>query len=180
MHSAVELWESGVNFERSQDQSIQNMDFKNGILFMPLLEVNHSTEKIFRNLMAFEKLHRIKGNVATDYFIFMDNIIESERDVALLRSKGVLKNLLGSDKAAAELFNTLRKGANLNPWGKVSYVQGMMTAHCKKRRNKWRASFRHTYMSNPWVFSSLVAAVILLVLTILQAVYTVLPFYTKG
>ncbi|KAL6660791.1 hypothetical protein ACP70R_001826 [Stipagrostis hirtigluma subsp. patula] len=180
MDSALEFWETGVNFKRSKTQSVQDIDFEDGVLSMPLLEVNHATEKIFRNLMAFEKLHWTKGNDATDYFIFMDNIIESERDVALLRSKGVLRNFLGSDKAVAELFNTLRKGADLNPWGKVSGVQGMMTAHCKKRRNKWRTSFMHTYLRNPWVFISLVAAVILLALTVLQAVYAVLPFYTKG
>uniref|UniRef100_A0A0A8YYA2 Uncharacterized protein n=1 Tax=Arundo donax TaxID=35708 RepID=A0A0A8YYA2_ARUDO len=34
-------------------------------------------------------------------------------------------------------------------------------------------------LSNPWVFISLVAAVILLVCTLLQTVYTVAPFYTK-
>ena len=54
-----------------------------------------------------------------------------------------------------------------------------MKAHCKKRRNKWRAMFMKNYLSNPWVFISLVAAVILLIATIMQTIYTVVPFYTR-
>jgi len=38
----------------------------------------------------------------------------------------------------------------------------------------------NNYLSNPWVFISLVAAAILLIATIMQTIYTVVPFYTKG
>ncbi|KAL6654887.1 hypothetical protein ACP70R_008352 [Stipagrostis hirtigluma subsp. patula] len=180
MRSAVELREAGVNFKISKTQSIQDIDFKNGVLRMPLVEVDDTTEKIFLNLMAFEKLHRNAGTHATDYMIFMDNIIDSERDLALLREKGVIKNFLSSDKAAARLFNTLRKGAKLNPSSELGHVQWKVADHCRKPWHKWRAIFRHTYMSNPWVFISLVAAGILLAVTILQTAYTIVPFYTEG
>jgi hypothetical protein len=59
-------------------------------------------------------------------------------------------------------------------------VQWKLKAHCRKRRNRWRASFVKTYLRNPWVFISLVAAAILLVATLLQTVYTIVQFYTKG
>jgi len=39
--------------------------------------------------------------------------------------------------------------------------------------------FMNNYLSNPWVFISFVAAVILLIATIMQTIYTVVPFYTK-
>jgi hypothetical protein len=32
-----------------------------------------------------------------------------------------------------------------------------VNSHCKKRRNRWRASFMNTYLCNPWVFTSVVA-----------------------
>ncbi|TVU13184.1 hypothetical protein EJB05_40716, partial [Eragrostis curvula] len=180
MRSAVELSEAGINFKKSETQSIQDIDFKDGVLSMPPVEVDHTTEKTFLNLMAFEKVHRSAGTHATDYMIFMDNIIDSERDLALLRKKGVISNFLSSDKAAARLFNTLRKGAKLNPSSKLGHVQWKVAAHCKKPWNKWRAIFVQTYLSNPWVFISLVAASILLSLTILQTAYAIVPFYTKG
>ncbi|KAL6654886.1 hypothetical protein ACP70R_008351 [Stipagrostis hirtigluma subsp. patula] len=180
MLSAVELREAGINFKENETQSIQDIDFRNGVLRMPVVEVDDTTEKIFLNLMAFEKLHRNVGTHATDYMIFMDNIIDSERDLALLSKKGVIRNFLGSDKAAARLFNTLRKGARLNPKSKLGHLQWKVAAHCKNPCHEWRAIFRHTYMSNPWVFISLVAASILLVIAILQTAYTIVPFYTKG
>ncbi|KAL6654771.1 hypothetical protein ACP70R_008236 [Stipagrostis hirtigluma subsp. patula] len=117
---------------------------------------------------------------ATDYMIFTDNIIDSEKDVALLRSKGVLKNSLSSDKEAAKLFNALCRGATLNPISKVGHVQWMLDAHFSKPWNKWRAIFVHSYLSNPWVFISLMTAVVVLALTVLQTVYTVADFYKEG
>jgi hypothetical protein len=38
----------------------------------------------------------------------------------------------------------------------------------------------NTYLSNPWVITSMVAAFILLVATLLQTIYTVVPFYTRN
>lgn len=147
---------------------------------MPLVEIDDSSERTFLNLMAFERLHSNAGSVATDYMMFMDHIIDSERDVALLRSKKVLKNFLSSDKAAADLFNILGKGATLNPDSNVGHVQWLVAKHCERPWPKLQASFKHTYMRNPWVFFSAVAAITLLVLTIVQTIYTVMPFYTKN
>ncbi|RLN35990.1 UPF0481 protein [Panicum miliaceum] len=180
MLSAEELREAGVQFKRSKTRSVQDIDFKNGVLSMPLVEIDDSSERTFLNLMAFERLHCTAGSVGTAYMIFMDNIIDSERDVALLRSKKVLKNFLGSDKAAADLFNTLGKGATLKPGSKVGHVQWLVAKHCERPWPKLQASFKHTYVRNPWVFFSALAAITLLALTILQTVYTVMPYYTQN
>ncbi|CAN6372270.1 unnamed protein product [Urochloa humidicola] len=180
MPSAVDLSEAGIHFQRSKTDDADDINFKNGVLSMPQIVVRDSTEKEFLNLMAFERLHGSAGSRAIAFMTFMDNIIDSERDVALLKSKGIITNLLSSDKEAAKLFNTLGKGALLPPYSHLYKVRRMVNAHCSKRRNKWRASFVKTYLSNPWVFISLVAAVILLVATLMQTVYTVVPFYTKS
>jgi hypothetical protein len=60
------------------------------------------------------------------------------------------------------------------------HVKWNVNAHCRKPWNKWRASFSNAYLSTPWGFISLVAAIVLLVATLLQTVYTIVPFYTKG
>jgi hypothetical protein len=44
----------------------------------------------------------------------------------------------------------------------------------------WRANLVHTYFRSPWAFLSLAAAIFLLVMTIMQTVYTVLPFYQNN
>ncbi|KAG2558061.1 UPF0481 protein At3g47200-like [Panicum virgatum] len=177
--SAVELSEAGVHFKKSSAKSVCDIEFENGVLRMPLIRVYDETEKIYLNIMAFERLYMYAGNDVTDYLIFMDNMINSERDVALLRSKGLIKSGLGSDNDVVQLFNSLSKGAVMSPFCKLLDVQKKMNDHCRKPFNKWQATFKHTYLSNPWVFISLVAAVVLLVATLMQTIYTVVPFYTK-
>jgi len=46
-----------------------------------------------------------------------------------------------------------------------------------KRWNMWRANLIHTYFRNPWVALSLIAAVFVFALTIIQTVYSVLDFH---
>lgn len=177
--SAVELSEAGIHFKKSNSESVCDIHFENGVLRMPLVRVDDETEKTYLNLMAFERLYMHACNDVTDYLIFMDNIINSDKDVALLRSKGLIKSGLGSDKEVAQLFNSLSKGAVMSPFCKLLDVQQKMNDHCRKPYNKWRASFEHTYLSNPWVFISLVAAVVLLVATLMQTIYAVVQFYAK-
>jgi hypothetical protein len=146
---------------------------------MPLLRLHDQTEMELLNLMAFEWLHPNTTNDVRCYIAFVDNIIESERDVALLRSQGLIENRMCSDKKVVELFNVTTKLSEANIYNRLGHVQWKMNAHCKKRRNKWRAIFMNNYLSNPWVFISLVAAFILLIATIMQTIYTVVPFYTN-
>ncbi|XP_062182122.1 UPF0481 protein At3g47200-like [Phragmites australis] len=179
MPSAVELSKAGIHFKKSSTESIRDVDFKDGILFTPLIEVHDYTEKIFLNLMAFERLHRDVGNDVTNFIYLMGDIINTGADVMILRSKGVMEQLLGSDEEVAKLFNSMSKGATMSPFSKLNDVQRKVNDHCRKPWNKWRASFVQTYLSNPWVFISLLAGVILLITTLLQTVYTVAPYYTK-
>ena len=44
----------------------------------------------------------------------MDDLIDSEEDVALLRKMGILTTRLGSDAEVAQLFNGLRKGVTVD------------------------------------------------------------------
>uniref|UniRef100_A0A0A9GHX8 Uncharacterized protein n=1 Tax=Arundo donax TaxID=35708 RepID=A0A0A9GHX8_ARUDO len=130
--------------------------------------------------MAFEWLHPGAGSDVLSYVSFVEKIVGSERDVALLRSSGLVENMMRSDRQVVELLDILSKLAMMNVTSRLHDVKRKVNVHCGKPWNKWRASFVQNYLSNPWVFISLVAAVILLVATLLQTVYTVAPFYTEG
>jgi hypothetical protein len=58
------------------------------------------------------------------YISFVDKIIVSERDAALLRSeKGIFANQIGSHKKVVKMFNTLAKLARMPmPGSKLGYV----------------------------------------------------------
>ncbi|XP_062202627.1 UPF0481 protein At3g47200-like [Phragmites australis] len=177
IRSAEELYEAGVRFKRSQTSSLLDIRFRNGTLYLPPIAVDDTTEYMLLNLMAFERLHTGAGNDVTAYVFFMDNMVDSARDVALLTARRVVQNTVGSDKAAAKLFSGLSRDVVLGPQSPLDDVHREVNAYCRKRRNRWRANLVHTYFRSPWSFLSLAAAVFLLAMTIMQTLYTVLQFY---
>ncbi|CAM0884527.1 unnamed protein product [Alopecurus aequalis] len=178
MPSAMEIYEAGIHFRVSNTDSLLDVHFERGVLSMPAIRVDDRTEKKFLNLMAFERLHPDAGNNVTAYVIFMDNMISSARDVALLRNKNIIECGLGSDEEVVQLLNnTLNKGGVMSPSSRLHDVQRQVKAHCRMRWNRWRANFIQRYLRNPWVFISLVVAEVLLIATVLQTVFAILPYY---
>ena len=111
----------------------------------------------------------------------MDYIIDSAQDVSLLRSKGIIKNDVGSDKAIANIFNTLSKEAVSvdSDSNNLDEVNRKLNDYCQKKRNRWRANLIRTYFRSPWSFISLLAAIFLLTLTFAQTLYTLLGYYYR-
>ncbi|KAF3451539.1 hypothetical protein FNV43_RR07634 [Rhamnella rubrinervis] len=175
IRSAIELNEAGIRFKRSHTTSLKDISFSGGILRLPVILVDDTTESMFLNLMAFERFHVGAGNDVTSYVFFMDHIIDSERDVALLHSRRIIHNSLGSDKAVAKLFNSMSKDITLDPESSLDMVYKKVNSYCRKPWNEWRANLIHTYFRNPWSILSLVAAVFLFALTIVQTIYTIRP-----
>lgn len=180
IRSAVELYEAGIRFKKSHSESLHDIRFRHGVLSMPAVTVDDSTEYMFLNMMSFERLHVGAGNDVTAYVFFMDNIIDSAKDVALLSSRAIIQNAVGSDKAVAKLFNSISKDVVLEPDSALDAVHREVNAYCRKPWNMWRANLIHTYFRSPWAFMSLAAAIFLLVMTIMQTVYTVLPYYQQN
>ncbi|KAF7124131.1 hypothetical protein RHSIM_Rhsim12G0117000 [Rhododendron simsii] len=177
IRSAMELNEAGINFRKSRTQSLKDISFEGGKLTLPLIVVEDTTESMFLNLIAFERFHVGVGNAVTSYVFIMDSIIDSARDVSLLHDEGIIQNALGSDKAVAALFNSISKDATLDPASSLDLVHKKVDKYCKKRRHKWRAYAKHTYFRNPWAIISVIAAIVLFTLTILQTIYTMLSYY---
>lgn len=178
MPSALELYEAGIRFRATELDVLPGIDFQRGVLTIPTYTVDNFSERVLLNLMAFERLHARTQDNITAYVIFMDNIIDTAKDVALLRKKNILVNGLGSDEEMAELFNNrLSKGAAMSLSSTLNHVHLQVDAHCKKRWNRWRANLKHTYFNNPWAFISFIAALILLLATLLQTSYSVVAYH---
>lgn len=180
VRSAAEINEAGIRFKKSKTKSLKDISFHHGVLELPAVVVDDVTEALLLNLMAFERFHVGAGNEVTSYVFFMDNIIDNERDVSLLHSRGIIQNAIGSDKAVAKLFNSLSKDIALDPDSSLELVQRQVNAYCKKPWNAWRANLIQTYFRNPWAILSIVAALILFALTIVQTVYTILSTATPS
>ena len=137
---AMELYKAGVQFKTSKSISLHAIRFQHGVLSMPTVPVDDSTEYMFLNMMAFERLHVGAGNDVTAYVFFMDNIIDSAKDVALLRSRGIIQNAVGSDKAVAKLFNSISRDVVLEPDSALDAVQRQVNGYFKQPWNMWRAN----------------------------------------
>ncbi|KAK4737269.1 hypothetical protein R3W88_000966 [Solanum pinnatisectum] len=104
----------------------------------------------------------------------MDHLIDSDKDVSLLRQKGIIENWMGEDKEVASLFNKIGNGVGV--YSNFYYSEEFKKAveHCEKPWNKMKANLLHNYFSSPWVGvgASTVAAIILLILTAMQTILT--------
>ncbi|KAF7849873.1 hypothetical protein BT93_L0189 [Corymbia citriodora subsp. variegata] len=184
IRSATELQEAGIRFKPSKTNSLKDIHFDRGLLELPLITVDDTTKSTFLNAMTFERLHSKVGNEVTSYVIFMDKINNIEQDVALLHAKGIIQNYIGSDKAVANLFNSLCKEVTLPSNISLDVVPKKIDEYCNKSWNKWmynlnhwRANLNRTYFSSPWAALSLIGATFLFALTVLQTVYIVLAYY---
>ncbi|ONK56087.1 uncharacterized protein A4U43_C10F4000 [Asparagus officinalis] len=173
---ATELVQAGVSIKKAETESLNDISFSNGVLSLPCFNFNSYTTTTLLNYIAYEQMHR-KSYRATYYAFLMDNIIDKAKDVTLLRQKGIITCWSGSDNEIASFFNCTTKELLYTFCTDETNVNEKLEEYCKKRWHRWRASFMQTYLSNPWVFISLIAAFILLFLTILQTLYTIMPYY---
>ncbi|XP_059655082.1 UPF0481 protein At3g47200-like [Cornus florida] len=177
IRSASELNEAGIRFKKSKSVSLKDISFHGGVLRLPRIVVDDVTEPLFLNLIAFERYHVGTGNEVTSYIFFMDSLIDTVRDVSHLNSRGIIQNAIGSDKAATKLFNNLSKDVTIDPNCSLNEVHKEVTHYCSKRLNQWRANLIHTYFTNPWAILSVIAAIFLFALTIIQTIYSILGYY---
>ncbi|KAF3777061.1 hypothetical protein EJ110_NYTH46883 [Nymphaea thermarum] len=101
----------------------------------------------------------------------MDSLIDTAEDMSLLCSQGIMKNFLGSDEDAANVFNKLGDGI-MNCLD--DELDKQLQSYVASDWNAARAYLKRNYFHNPWSILSLLAAIILLVLTFIQTVFSVL------
>ncbi|BFG30943.1 hypothetical protein CerSpe_172170 [Prunus speciosa] len=174
--NATSLSEAGVRFEKSQNKEegkgecIMNIEFKNGVFTIPPLGIDERTEPLFRNLIAFEQCHHRRSHKITSYAVLMDNLIDSREDIDFLCDKGILVNWLNPDDAA-QFFNKLYNDTTVDYY--YSYLSDEVNNYYKSKWHKFMETLRRDYFSTPWTIVSFIAAFILLVLTLVQTLYTI-------
>ena len=174
IRTATQLREAGVSFELgSKEKPLLDIDYRDGVLEIPKLILADACESLFRNLIAFEQCHYREDTYITDYIYLMDHLINTTKDVDILVNKGIIDNWLGDNVAVTDLFNNLLINATL--WGRNFYFAGIfegLNAYCDVPWHSWKATLRHDYFSSPWRGASTSAAVILLLLTLIQTIFS--------
>ncbi|KAJ3683496.1 hypothetical protein LUZ60_013723 [Juncus effusus] len=102
-----ELCEAGVTFKRKKGaRHMFDISFNNGIMEMPLMEINYAKKIIISNVVAFEQSQPfLVSTIFTSYLGFMDELVNTEKDVALLQQCGILDNFSRNAVETADFFN---------------------------------------------------------------------------
>ncbi|KAK9287222.1 hypothetical protein L1049_015635 [Liquidambar formosana] len=181
--SATELHKAGVKFILAKTKLSYDLDFSevDGSLEIPYLLIDRWTESYFRNFIALEHcLH--KDMIISSYIILMANLLKTPKDVDFPIECEILHNTsLGDSEDVCTLFKNLYSKSmmdkrefyythlckHLNEYSKDSWHQWKSACYM------WKEMLKRDYFSNPWSILSVIAAFVLLVLTIIQTVSSV-------
>lgn len=168
--SVSELFNAGVKFAPTKgDISTVAFDEKAVTFYLPAVSLDVNTEGILRNLVAFEASAVCGPLVFTRYTELMNGIIDTEEDVQLLRNKGIVMNCLKTDAEVADLWNGMSKSLRLT---KVPFLDKVIEDVNRYYSRRWKVKLRKfmkSYVFGSWQFLTFLAAILLLMLTTLEA-----------
>ncbi|XP_010064889.3 UPF0481 protein At3g47200 [Eucalyptus grandis] len=179
-HFASELQEAGMQFKKWKGHDLPDIEFDHGTLQVPQLSINDNTVSVLLNFVAYEMSVKHPEPFFTNYLMFWDSLINSPRDVQIFRKHGII-NHLGSETEVVELFMKCREviyDLNLGYlYNEIKEVNDYCEQFYESKYSVWWRSLIRDRFSSPWTCLSLFAAVILLLLTLLQTFYTVYAYY---
>ncbi|BFG18824.1 hypothetical protein CerSpe_050980 [Prunus speciosa] len=168
----AELHQAGVKFNVGTSRSLFDIKFSSGVLEIPKLRVSDSTELTFRNLLAFKQCHCENMNYLTNYVFLMKRLDSSSKDVELLVENRIVQNGIGENSGVSTLLNNLDSGIIVSNYYYATLCDEL-NIYCRTRRHKWMANLRQNYFNTPWSTVSVIAASVLLILTLIQTVCSV-------
>ncbi|BFG36368.1 hypothetical protein CerSpe_226420 [Prunus speciosa] len=187
-HGASKLLESGVQFEEGSTQDhLLNITFNKGVIKIPPVSTDETTDSLFRNLIAFEQCHlRSSSHQITSYAILMKSLICSEKDIELLQERKILNPSWVGDQYLID-FKTILDHVHPKDFcfGKLcedANAYSKSWFHWHKHKVFWMVQFRRqirslcsTYFSSPWSIIAFLAAAAIFGLTATQTHYAIHP-----
>jgi hypothetical protein len=167
MPSATHLTEAGIKFRRGgTSKSILDIKFADGVLEIPSLLIQDTTETFFRNLISFEQCYPGCETRFTSYAVLLDNLINTTKDLEILCDNDIIRNWMDPE-AATFFFNQLYHNTTVEEFCYANLCL-QVHGHCRRNWPGWRAVLVRKYFNTPWSVLSTSAAVILLIMTFLQ------------
>lgn len=180
LYTVSQLHEAGVKFKVSSSKCLLDLNFSNKVLEIPCICLDGRTEILARNILAYEQCHAFADACIADYYVILHYLINTARDVDLLCDKKIISNCLGDSNAAMSLVNSLSKGLVLKSmFSDYCRLSDALNEFYANPRHSWKATLRREYFSTPWSTASTMAAVIFLVLTVIQTVCSIIQVVPK-
>nr|XP_043612766.1 UPF0481 protein At3g47200-like [Erigeron canadensis] len=177
---ATALAIKGVKFRANhQAESFLDIEFENGILYIPQINMDDFYSSFFLNCVAFEQCYFHCSKDITTYVVFMGCLMNTSTDASVLSGSKIIENYF-TDSETAEFFFHIGKDVAFDI--KNNYLQGLfkeVNDYCKNGWHVGWAGFIHKFYFENWPVLSALAAFMLLSLAALQTFYTVYPYYRK-
>lgn len=180
---ATQYHKAGVKLKRrhyndNDRHSLLDIKFSRGVVEFPCFAIDENTESLFKNLIAFEQTDPRFGDDVTAYVAFMSHLLTSSDDATLLVQKGIIVHMLDNDDDISALFTRLTKQITFDSENNyyLKPLCQLLEAHYQSKVNRWVAWLWLNHFSNPWLALAVVAAVIVLLCTVIQTFYTVLAY----
>ncbi|XP_006446067.2 UPF0481 protein At3g47200 [Citrus clementina] len=172
MPGAKELHRVGVEFKPRSYKNLLDIKFYKRTLEIPFFRLFDRTERFYRNLLIFENMHVYPVKYFNDYVIIMSYFLVTPRDADLLIQNGIIG--LGDSEKLSTVFRSLIKDCLKSPDFLYADLVKVIQAYCKLPTHRWKANLKQNYFNTPWASISVIAAVILLLLTVTQTICSII------
>ena len=125
--------------------------------------------------MALEQCDYRRDACITDFYLILDHLINSTKDVDLLSDEGIIVNRLGDSNTVTSIINNLSKGIFRRSMNS-DYCElcEALNAFYEVEWHGWNAILKNQYFSTPWVTASTIVVIILLVLILIQTICSII------
>ncbi|KAI4356930.1 hypothetical protein L6164_000911 [Bauhinia variegata] len=186
LKTAIKLDAAGITIERQQPK--QKIEFKKGKFLLsmipwmkcfkarfiiPPLNVDDTTELLYRNIIALEQCLYPDKPYISSYIAILDRLIDSEEDTHFLMNKGIINHTMGSNKEVADLFNNLLKDVDFD-YEFFGHELNEIHEHCINPWNNAMATLKSVYFCSVWRGSLTVVGIVVFLLSIFNSAYTFL------
>jgi hypothetical protein len=187
IQSATDLKKAGLRIKGIPGM-VQQVAFKDGCLFLPILLQSERKESYICNMAAYDFWNTSPPFPFMDYLLLMSHLIKTPEDVSYLVDCDVLRTGLGTQQSIFQMWERLQIGVSF-PRYSYEYRENIVkpiNRHCASPLNVMRTDFYNRFCSKPWLVISVISAIILLVATLIQTYVLVIgsdrmqPHFPRG
>ncbi|KAB1218821.1 hypothetical protein CJ030_MR3G007320 [Morella rubra] len=169
--TASDLCEVGVKFLSTEHITAIGFDPITRTFKLPVIKLNNIAEVVIRNLVAYEAMHKPESEplIFARYVDLMNGIIETAEDVKVLKDQGILKcDKSIKDDKVVKIFTGMGKPVRVANAPELDKVIKDVNSHYNAIGKVKAHKFIKQWGLNVWHFRTLVAVILLLLLTALQ------------
>ncbi|KAI9154559.1 hypothetical protein LWI28_028082 [Acer negundo] len=177
IHRISKLRRAGIKLDPVKGESFLVVKFRHGVIDMPTITIDDFMTSFLLNCVAYEQCNPSCSKHFTTYATLLDYLINTTKDVEYLCDRNIIENNLGTDAEIVQFINSMGKDVEFDI--DLCYFSKFFNDVHEYYHNSWHvqwASFKYTYFDTPWSFISALAALILLLLTVVQTIFTIYSF----